>query len=101
MTCIDHTKRTNPLSARFAAAGFIASAFLVFGAFAVPANAADRRDEHRGGDHRDHRGWNRGYSGGYYVAPPVVYGDPYYAPPPVVYGPAIGISVPGISIGIR
>jgi hypothetical protein len=99
MTCIDNTKRTRPLSARFAAVGFIASAFLLLGAFAVPASAADHRDEHRGGDHRG--GWNRGYSGGYYVAPPVVYGEPYYAPPPVVYGPAIGISVPGISIGIR
>jgi hypothetical protein len=33
------------------------------------------------------------YGGGYY-------GSPYYAPP-VVYGPGIGISLPGVNIGIR
>jgi hypothetical protein len=56
------------------------------------------------------------YKGGYYRAPPVVYGSryrgayygspyyggsPYYYPPPVVYGPSIGISLPFIGIGIR
>jgi hypothetical protein len=56
------------------------------------------------------------YNGGYYRAPPVVYGapyggayygspyyngSPYYYPPPVLYGPSIGISLPFIGIGIR
>ncbi len=52
-----------------------------------PADAGDRRDDHRD-DHRhdDHRHDDRGR---YYPPPPVVYGGPYYAPPPVVYGPAI------------
>src|ERR1700761_8419077 len=46
------------------------------------------------GPHREFRG-HRGWAGGYYAAPPVVYGYPYddpyyypdYYPPPVVYGP--------------
>ena len=51
------------------------------------------------GNHREYRhNWN----GGYYEAPPVVYGSPYggayygspyYYPPPVVYGPGIGFSI--------
>jgi hypothetical protein len=55
-----------------------------------------------GDEHRDGRGGDRhGYYGGYYGAPPVVYGSPYYYPPPVVYGPGIGINLPGIAIGIH
>jgi hypothetical protein len=89
---------TNPrhcLSAKLAAR-FALSALLALGAFAAPASAEW---------HRGYNGWN----GGYYHAPPVVYGSgyyggyygsPYYAPP-VVYGPGIGISLPGINIGIR
>jgi hypothetical protein len=85
------------LSARFAG-GIAISALLALGTFAAPASADWR------GDHHDHN-WN----GGYYHAPPVVYGSsygngyygsPYYAPP-VVYGPAIGINLGGIGIGIR
>jgi len=78
------------------AGGLAVSALLALGTFAAPANA-------------DWNGDHRGYSGGYYRAPPVVYGSsydngyygrPYYAPP-VVYGPGIGISLPGVNIGIR
>ena len=79
----------------------IASILLV-GAFVVSAGAEERRDEYRGADRRDDRGHERSWgSGGYYPAPPVVYGQPNYYPPPVVYGPAVGIYVPGLSIGIR
>jgi hypothetical protein len=49
---------------------------------------------HHGGWHRRghwHAGW--GYAGGYYAAPPIVYGSPYYAPPPVVYTPGFGINI--------
>ena len=100
MTCTIDTKSKYRLSAKLAA-GLALSAFLVLGTFVAPASA---RDDHRGGDrhggdHRDYRGHGRG--GGYYAPPPVVYGSPYYSPPPVVYGPAIGINLPGISIGIR
>ncbi len=68
----------------------------------IGARAANAEDwHHRGHDHYAH-GW---VGGGYYAAPPVVYGGgyyPYYAPPPVVYGPGIGVGVnlPGVSIGV-
>jgi hypothetical protein len=78
--------------------GIAIAALLAFSAFA-PANAEWRNDN---------RGPNWG--GGYYRAPPVVYGSPYgngyygapgYYAPPVVYGPGIGVSLPGVNIGIR
>jgi hypothetical protein len=102
MTCIIETPSKRSLSAKVAA-GLAISAFLVLGMSAVPASA----EEHRGDRHGDHRGWDDhghhgwGWGGGYYRAPPVVYGSPYYAPPPVVYGPSVGVYLPGVSIGIR
>jgi hypothetical protein len=48
----------------------------------------------------DRHDWNYGWTGGYWVAPPVVYGSPYgygYYPPPV----GVGINLPGVSIGIQ
>jgi hypothetical protein len=85
----------------------------------TPRNAACRRSSWEGSPSRrcslsapsppanaewrgDHHGHNWG--GGYYGAPPVVYGSPYgngyygapgYYAPPVVYGPAVGIGLPG------
>ena len=80
------------------AAGFALSAVLTLGTLVGSAGAQPRRDDHRGRDHRfDHHYDHRGY----YPAPPVVYGGPVYAPPPVVYGPAVGIYLPGVSIGIQ
>ncbi len=80
-------------------------AMFALGAFAPVSHADERHDNDRGERHDDrgeHRGWD---GGGYYVAPPVVYGSPYYqpyyAPPPVVYGPSVGIALPGINIGIH
>ncbi len=101
MTCIVDTKAKRHLPAMLAAALAI-SAFLALGTFVASASAEDQhRNDHHGGDHRGDRGRDHGnWNGGYYSAPPVVYGGPYYAPPPVVYGPAIGISLPGVSIGI-
>ena len=96
MTQFTDTKPTGRWSAKLAV-GFALSAVLALGSFAAPANA----QYYRHGYHN----WN----GGYYRAPPVVYGSsyyngyygsPYYAPP-VVYGPGIGISLPGVNIGIR
>jgi hypothetical protein len=69
------------------AAGVILMATMALGTFTGSARAEERW-EHR--DY-DHRGWN----GGYYRAPPVVYGSPYYYPP-VVYGYR-----PGLNINIR
>ena len=80
--------------------GIAVSALLALGAFATPASADWDND---------HRGYHHNWNGGYYHAPPVVYGSaygygyygaPYYAPP-VVYGPGIGINLPGVSIGIH
>ncbi len=100
MTRIIDTTSKRRLSARLAA-GIAISAIFALGTFAGTASARDRDDggRHGGG----------GWSGGYYAAPPVVYGStygygyygsPYYAPP-VVYGPGVGVSLPGINIGIR
>ena len=91
MTWIIDTKSRGRLSAKLAA-GFGICAMLALGTFAVPANAD--WDGNHGGYHHD---WN----GGYYRAPPVVYGSPYgssyygspyYYPPPVIY-PGIGFSI--------
>jgi hypothetical protein len=71
------------------AAGVLLTATLALGAFPGSASAQD----HRGWDGRHE--WHHGYyGGGYYRAPPVVYGSPYYyAPPPVVYGPGFGLNI--------
>ena len=75
-------------------AGLVLSAMFTSGAFVGAANADGRWDGHR--DH--YRSWN----GGYYRAPPVVYGSPYassyygrstYYPPPIVYGPGVGLNI--------
>jgi hypothetical protein len=100
MTWIIDTKSKRRLSAKLAA-GLVISAILALGIFAGSASAQ------WGGGRRYHH-WN----GGYYPAPPVVYGsqygssyygydnDPYQYPPPVVYGPGIGINLPGVGIRI-
>ena len=100
MTQITSTIRKHRPSAKLAA-GIAITAMLVLGAFSAPANAE--------WDGRHHDRDNHYYNGGYYAAPPVVYGSPYggayygspYYPPPVVYGPGIGINLGGIGIGIR
>jgi hypothetical protein len=100
MTCTIATTSKRRLSANLAAGAAI-SALLAFGTFLAPASA-EWDGYHRGG-------YNHNWNGGYYRAPPVVYGSPYgssyygspYYYPPVVYGPSIGIGLPGINIGIR
>jgi hypothetical protein len=97
MTQITSITSKRGVSARLMA-GLAVSALLALGTFATPANA-DWDGNH------SHHNWN----GGYYHSPPVVYGSPYrnryygspYYAPPVVYGPGIGISLPGVNIGIR
>jgi hypothetical protein len=100
MTWFIDTPSKRRLSAKLAG-GIAISALLALGTFASSASAEDR-GEHRGG-------YNHNWNGGYYNAPPVVYGSPYgnsyygspYYSPPVVYGPGVGISLPGVNIGIR
>jgi hypothetical protein len=98
MTWIDTTSKLRR-SAKLAA-GLAISAILVLVTFAGSAEARDDR----------YYGYRHYYNGGYYRAPPVVYGSPYgnnyygspyYYPPPVIYGPGIGINLPGIGINIR
>ena len=98
MTWIIDTKSKRRRSAKLTA-GFGICTMLALGTLVVPAYA-DWDGNHR--EHHHH--WN----GGYYPAPPVVYGSQYhssyygspYPYPPVVYGPGIGIGLPGVSIGI-
>ena len=95
------SKRRRPFAklAPTLAAGLAISALLAVGTFAAPANA----------DWDGNRGRHHNWNGGYYNAPPVVYGSPYrssyygssYYAPPVIYGPGVGINMPGVSIGIR
>jgi hypothetical protein len=98
MTWTNGNTSKRRLSARIVA-GCTISALLALGAFAAPANAEWRGDRH-----------GHNWGGGYYGAPPVVYGSPYgngyygapgYYAPPVVYGPSVGIGLPGVNIGIR
>lgn len=102
MAWIMKTKSKRRLPARIAA-GLALATVLIAGTFVASANAQPRRDDHRGGgrDYGDHRGGPGWHGGGYYAPPPVIYGGPAYYPPPVVYGPAVGIVVPGVSIGIQ
>jgi hypothetical protein len=96
MTWIIDTKSKRHLSAKLAA-GLVISAMLGLGTFAGSASGG------YGGYY--YHNWN----GGYYRAPPVVYGSPYsssyygtpyYYPPRVIHGPGISLSLPGINIGI-
>jgi hypothetical protein len=87
MTCTDKTR----WAARLAASAAVA-AILAFGLAGTAQARWGDRDWH-------HDGWHHGWSGGYWAAPPVVYGDPYaygYYPPP-----GVGIALPGVNIGIR
>jgi hypothetical protein len=90
--------KTTGCHATFATALVVAGA-LAFGTFVAPANAEDHHNGNRGGGgHGYQHGWA---GGGYYPAPPIVYGYPGYYPPPVVFGPGVGIFLPGIGINIR
>ncbi len=79
--------------------GFVAAVAIAIGMFAGTANAQWN------GYHRDYRhNWN----GGYYRAPPVIYGSHYgysyygapnYYPPPVIYAP--WVRIPGVVVRIN
>jgi hypothetical protein len=79
--------------------GLVVSASVGAGMLAGPANA-----QWNGHQQNYRHNWN----GGYYRAPPVVYGSTYgysyygapnYYPPPIVYGPTIAI--PGVVVRIN
>jgi hypothetical protein len=100
MTEIIDTKSKRFPSSKLVTGVFIASIFAL-GTLAGSASAQVQGYYAPGYHHH----WN----GGYYAAPPVVYGSRYgesyygtpYYPPPVIYGPGIGINLPGVSIGIH
>jgi hypothetical protein len=95
MTCVTDIKSKRRLTETLTAA-FAIAALLVVGAGVGTARADDRYHHDRHWEHHDPH-W-----GGYYRAPPVVYGAPgYYAPPPVVYSPGISVGLPGINLNIR
>ena len=74
------------------AAGIAVAAVAGFG---ITAATAQAYWDHHPYDHHWHHGW----SGGYWGAPPVVYGNPYHYG---YYPPAgVGIHLPGVTIGIR
>ena len=98
MAWMTTTTSTRRVSARRAAA-LALGGLLALAALAPSADAQGRYYEHRGRD----RNWN----GGYYRAPPLVYGSPYgpsyygspyyapptYYPPPVIYGPGLNFNL--------
>jgi hypothetical protein len=97
MTGIIDTTSKRRLSTKLAA-GIAISAMLALGTLTGSASAEE------GGYYQS---WN---GGGYYNAPPVVYGSPYgssyygsspYYAPPVVYGPSFGVSLPFVNLNIR
>src|SRR3984893_11851699 len=67
MTRIIGTTTKRQLSVKLVG-GIAISALLALGAFATPASADWDND---------HRGYHHNWNGGYYNAPPVVYGSPY------------------------
>ena len=97
MTRIIGTRSEHRLWAKLAG-GIAIAAILAVGTF--PGSGIAQYNNYYNGQYSN---------GGYYRAPPVVYGSPYnngyygspYYAPPVVYGPSIGISLPFIGIGIR
>jgi len=92
MTWITDTSSKRRLATKLTA-GLAIAAILAVGTFSGSADARDNRDYNR-----------HGYNGGYYRAPPVVYGSrynngyygSYYHAPPVVF-----LNLGGIGIGIR
>ncbi len=78
-------------------AGFLA--ILTAGLCAGQALAQGRGNDR--GNHWNNRRYQHDWNGGYYRAPPIIYGSPrygspYYYPPPVIYGPG-----PGFTLQIR
>lgn len=87
------------LSRRIVAAGFGILGLLVAGTIASEALAQGRGNDR--GNHWGNRRYHHDWNGGYYRAPPIIYGSPryeapYYYPPPVIYGPG-----PGFTLQIR
>ena len=81
----------------------VAAKLMLVALFILATFAGSAGAQGRGNENRDrHHNWN----GGYYRAPPIIYGSPYgqryygspyyepprYYPPPVVYGPGLNFN---------
>ena len=92
MACNINTRSKHRLSMKLAA-GIALSAMFAFGVLSTSASAQERWGAYRG--------YNHAWNGGYYRAPPVVYGSPYgrsyygtpYYAPPVIYGPGVNVQI--------
>jgi hypothetical protein len=92
MTRIIDSRPTRCLSPRLAVGLALAA---VFSTSSIVGTASAQ--PHWNGNHNTNQNWN----GGYYHAPPVVYGSPYdhsyygtpYNRPPIVCGPGVGINI--------
>ncbi len=92
-----------PMRKQLMTVALAATVVLGIGGTIATAHSEERRDDRRGGDHRDERD-RRGYDQRYDRAPPVVYGSPCGwggCAPPVVYGRGMGIILPNIQLNIR
>jgi len=105
MTYVIETGSKRRLAATFAA-GFTVSALLSLGTFVASASADEFQTNIYSWDHNDDLGNSR-WGGIHYFAPaPVAHSAPFTGTPsnyprPVSYGPGIGISLPGLNIGIQ
>lgn len=93
MTRTTDTRSPRPLPMKLAA-GLVLGALVAAVALAAPASADGRG--------KKYHNWN----GGYYRAPPIIYGSPYgnsyygyryyepprYYPPPIIYGPGLNFN---------
>jgi hypothetical protein len=104
MTC--HPEPERRRSAAMLAAGAFVSALLSFGALAAPAHADEFPNGVRLWQPYDNRGPDKGGVIYFVAPPPLAYATPYTGtpssyPPPRFYGPGLGLSLPGISIGVQ
>ncbi len=104
MSGMDKNIRGYNALARLAATAAL-SACLIVGPYAVSSGAENHGGHPGGGGHGvGHRGvapqdgghWSggRGYRGGHYASPPVVYGSPYCDTPPLLFTPYLGPNQP-------
>ena len=104
MTCQPKPERRR--SAAMLAAGVFVSAFLSLGPFVPETNADEFPNGVRLWQPYDNRGPDKGGVLYFVAPPPLAYTTPYTGtassyPPPRFYGPGIGLSLPGISIGVQ
>lgn len=112
---MDHSiaRRSEPRLSPIAAGGLGLAALLAVATFAGAASSQGRGNDGRGNQGRGNGphgnpGWGKphNWNGGYYRAPPIIYGSPYqqryygspyyepprYYAPPLIYGPGLNFN---------